>query len=224
MKKIIFYLCFGMLLVFQTACDKNNCAKTCQNGGTCEGVACKCPDGYTGLYCESVVDTCASLNCGLHGTCVTNVPQPYCACDPGYTGPQCTQTWSQAVAGTYTVESFCPAADAYEVQVQQGFHGNDFTIVNFQNKMATYPNGSGGFVQVPVKLVGVFIDPNVFVIEPQTLDFSDPGYVFTISGGGQYQQQNRQLIVSFKQVWREKGTFKRTDSLNCNVTYKWKPG
>ena len=92
----------------QDLCANVNCG----SHGTCNAStgACNCTDGYTGGLCQvapdngsgdgdeggdddpdtptpPVVDLCANVNCGSHGTC--NPTDGSCTCADGYTGALC---------------------------------------------------------------------------------------------------------------------------------------
>ncbi len=59
MYKIFAILLFIFSIITFVGCDpnlKNECKIQCQNGGTCENAACKCPAGYSGADC-STIDT-----------------------------------------------------------------------------------------------------------------------------------------------------------------------
>uniref|UniRef100_A0A8C9UDL7 Slit guidance ligand 3 n=1 Tax=Serinus canaria TaxID=9135 RepID=A0A8C9UDL7_SERCA len=53
---------------------------------------CKCMEGYTGLYCDKKNNSsnpCRTLKCS-HGQCkLSEHGEPYCECDPGYSGELC---------------------------------------------------------------------------------------------------------------------------------------
>lgn len=43
--------------------------------------------GFTGAYCETIVDACFSSPCGANGVCNEAPAGCYtCTCQPGYTG------------------------------------------------------------------------------------------------------------------------------------------
>jgi hypothetical protein len=77
---------FGLLLLLagcSDPCDEVNCL----NGGTCADGTCVCPEGFTGVSCETavVIDPCADVNCLNGGTCNDGT----CACPEGFTGTFC---------------------------------------------------------------------------------------------------------------------------------------
>ena len=57
--------------------------------------SCTCPDGITGVNCESLKNPCVNTNpCVNNSTCIdvstfTNPSSYVCYCEPGYTGPNC---------------------------------------------------------------------------------------------------------------------------------------
>jgi hypothetical protein len=72
-----------ILLLF--SCKKDPCDATfCFNGGICISGTCNCPEGYSGLQCETF-DICTNITCLNGGVCVTGL----CNCPEGYSGLQC---------------------------------------------------------------------------------------------------------------------------------------
>ena len=84
----------------------------CHSVGTCVIIkgddvdvpyaVCKCPDNYTGRFCETVIDYCysnpcrgttsASISSEPHGMCLSHSPtigSYQCHCHPGWTGTHC---------------------------------------------------------------------------------------------------------------------------------------
>lgn len=53
---------------------------------------CKCMEGYTGMYCDKKNNSsnpCRILKCN-HGQCkISEHGEPYCECDPNYSGEHC---------------------------------------------------------------------------------------------------------------------------------------
>uniref|UniRef100_A0A8D0L649 Slit guidance ligand 3 n=1 Tax=Sphenodon punctatus TaxID=8508 RepID=A0A8D0L649_SPHPU len=54
--------------------------------------ACKCLEGYAGMYCDKKNDSsnlCRNMKCN-HGQCkISENGEPYCECDPNYSGERC---------------------------------------------------------------------------------------------------------------------------------------
>ncbi|XP_019615900.1 PREDICTED: neurogenic locus notch homolog protein 1-like [Branchiostoma belcheri] len=66
----------------------------CQNGAVCQrevnSFTCQCTPGYTGTFCETDIDDCASNPC-IHGNCVDHVNHYLCTCESGWAGINCNQ-------------------------------------------------------------------------------------------------------------------------------------
>ncbi|KAM6973322.1 cadherin EGF LAG seven-pass G-type receptor 1-like [Aplochiton taeniatus] len=53
------------------------------------GLRCRCPEGFTGEYCETEVDLCYSSPCQNHGTCHSREGGYTCECAEHFTGERC---------------------------------------------------------------------------------------------------------------------------------------
>ncbi|XP_063984158.1 protein crumbs isoform X2 [Diachasmimorpha longicaudata] len=84
-----------------TLCEDPYCVvKKCQNGGRCDFLyqapQCTCPLGFTGHYCETNIDDCATdsegnVPCQNYGMCIDGINSFTCNCSgTGYTGVDCT--------------------------------------------------------------------------------------------------------------------------------------
>ncbi|XP_034450217.1 protein jagged-1a-like isoform X1 [Hippoglossus hippoglossus] len=80
-------------------CDKdlNTCGtrQPCLNEGTCSNTGpdkyhCSCPDGFSGVNCQSADHACLSNPCVNAGRCVETSQGFECRCSPGWTGPSCS--------------------------------------------------------------------------------------------------------------------------------------
>lgn len=119
--------------------DLNFCTnhKPCQNGGTCFNTGqgsytCKCPPGFTGTDCETVISDCAATPCLNNGVCHDEKHGYRCDCPNGWIGTHCeketiTCAEKPCLHGTCkdTVLGFkceCPAGysgTACEVQINE---------------------------------------------------------------------------------------------------------
>lgn len=65
----------------------------CKNAGRCVNVGnshrCQCQPGYTGSYCDEMVDECQSNPCRNGATCKDYQGTYECICKPGYQGVNC---------------------------------------------------------------------------------------------------------------------------------------
>ncbi|XP_022096135.1 uncharacterized protein LOC110982186 [Acanthaster planci] len=65
----------------------------CMNGGQCSseasGYTCNCPDGFTGINCETAIDACQSAPCMNGGQCSSDASGYTCNCPDGFTGINC---------------------------------------------------------------------------------------------------------------------------------------
>lgn len=107
----------------------NNCAPSnnCQNGATCvttdEGYKCYCKTGYTGRYCDTMVDHCSLNHCN-NGTCLNSLKGYSCACFAGYAGHHCEYRSNWCASFPCTNLATClNKADGYVCKCQSGFVG-----------------------------------------------------------------------------------------------------
>ncbi|XP_074154586.1 delta and Notch-like epidermal growth factor-related receptor [Sminthopsis crassicaudata] len=85
-----------------TFCEEFNAcqAQPCQNNGTCidaiekhdgNNFTCVCLAGYTGEFCQSVVDYCILEPCKNGATCISSLSGFSCQCPEEYSGPSCEE-------------------------------------------------------------------------------------------------------------------------------------
>lgn len=59
----------------------------CHHGGSCKDsidhFVCTCPNGFTGLICETDADECLGVNCSNNGNCIDKVNDYQCDCSTG---------------------------------------------------------------------------------------------------------------------------------------------
>eukprot|EP01047_Picozoa_sp_COSAG01_P004780 COSAG01_NODE_159_length_23702_cov_119.507585_15_plen_1233_part_00 len=96
-----------------TWCEWN--ANPCQHGGKCTSTnhtsyTCACTGtGWTGRLCER--DTCTTVDCGDHGTCVPHTHS--CACDFGWAGVNCDYSWVGASAASQCARPYTNVTDTW---------------------------------------------------------------------------------------------------------------
>ena len=84
----------------------NDCVgSACKNGATCidqiNSYTCNCSFGYTGQYCDSIIDYCKVYDssgnlisdniCSPNGGCNSIIGRYVCNCSAGYTGQLCKE-------------------------------------------------------------------------------------------------------------------------------------
>ncbi|CAC5404861.1 CSMD [Mytilus coruscus] len=61
----------------------------CHKNGTCIGDKCSCPNGYTGVLCQSEILECLTEPCQNNGICNDRIGIFTCTCVKGYSGRLC---------------------------------------------------------------------------------------------------------------------------------------
>ncbi|XP_072033451.1 uncharacterized protein [Amphiura filiformis] len=85
----------GVTMQRPSMCDDYaNCGnEPCQSGGTCvEEIGrytCLCPEGFTGVNCETNIDDCVDHDCQNSIHCLDGIASYECVCNLNYTGPYC---------------------------------------------------------------------------------------------------------------------------------------
>ena len=84
----------------QSTIDYCKLTTPCQNNATCinnnnnpsKNFVCNCQPGYSGQFCEVLINVCSSIPCLNGGTCLfTGVNTYMCQCLPNWTGSNCQQ-------------------------------------------------------------------------------------------------------------------------------------
>lgn len=83
-------------------------ANSCNHGkcvATRTSYVCKCAEGYGGALCDHKNDSACSVFKCHHGQChVSDQGEPYCLCQPGFSGEHCEQGGSTVCMGGGTWE------------------------------------------------------------------------------------------------------------------------
>ncbi|MFK7972881.1 MAG: calcium-binding EGF-like domain-containing protein [Bacteroidia bacterium] len=142
-------IAFVLLVMLLGQACQDECADVqCENAGICIDGRCDCPDGFTGLRCEVVIDPCTRLDCQNSDTClVDNQGIARCICSPGFEGAKCDSLWTQKYLGVYDVVEDCDLNEQFVVEVLPGPRFDEITLVNFHNKA-----GQGGTAKVVVRV------------------------------------------------------------------------
>ncbi|XP_076082118.1 peroxidasin homolog [Mytilus galloprovincialis] len=111
----------------QTSVDTNACSDPrnhCQNGGTCISAStCLCSDDYTGRYCETNINECASNPCRHGGVCHDGVNKFTCTCTVGYNGNTC-ETVDECVSNPCQNKGVCiDRMNGYTCNCPNGYGG-----------------------------------------------------------------------------------------------------
>ncbi|XP_050392556.2 uncharacterized protein LOC126811123 [Patella vulgata] len=76
----------------------------CKNNVTCTVTnnlpMCQCQPGYTGVYCETVIDYCASQPCYHNAPCTSNTNGFTCQCPLGTNGDRCEVNNNDCISST----------------------------------------------------------------------------------------------------------------------------
>ncbi len=135
-------LFFIILLLFAgavcfTSC-KDECEDVnCQNGGTCIEGDCECPEGFTGINCQTELqpDPCENITCENGGTCNDG----NCDCQEGFTGTNCETVVDPCENVTCENGGTCNDGNC---DCQEGFTGaNCETVVEDSCENVTCENG-----------------------------------------------------------------------------------
>ncbi|MCB0516750.1 MAG: hypothetical protein R2798_04670 [Chitinophagales bacterium] len=134
---------------------------------------CICENGYTGADCSQLIDPCANVSCGDHGTCVVDTDgTASCACNTGWTGTDCNTFALSNYVGIYSQVDECNSG-TYEVNGDVIVTNNvvDATKINFSNwggfGITIYANVNGNTFSIPSQTV-TDVDNNQYTVVGNT--------------------------------------------------------
>ncbi|CAG2103754.1 unnamed protein product, partial [Medioppia subpectinata] len=116
-------------------CDHNldvcaSASHLCLNGGQCVNTApdayrCHCPDGFSGLHCQTIVDACALRPCLHSGLChAQNASHFHCSCAPGFSGERCERDVDECASNPCANGGTCHnLRNAFRCQCVSGWRG-----------------------------------------------------------------------------------------------------
>ncbi|CAF0782126.1 unnamed protein product [Brachionus calyciflorus] len=118
----------GVNCQFSQKCDQN----PCQNSALCtklfDGSAkCTCQPGFTGLYCDRIINACDSNPCLNGASCYRyNYTGFFCSCSSGYRGATCNQDVDECQLNVCKNSGICSNTfGSFRCQCQAGFTGAD---------------------------------------------------------------------------------------------------
>jgi len=134
--------------------QEQNCAPNpCLNGGTCEegqsayflyySQRCVCPEGYTGQFCEEIIDNCVDNACLNGASCVNGINSYTCSCTSGWTGNLCQTSVDDCSNSPCLNGATCvDGHETYTCECPPGYNGANCQI-NI-NECANNPCNNGG--------------------------------------------------------------------------------
>ena len=94
--------------------SSNFSRSNCNNQGTCvdspslnSTFTCSCDGGYSGTYCQTDINECASLPCSNGGTCIDQLNGFVCVCVAGFSGVMCQTDVNECASGPCTNGATC---------------------------------------------------------------------------------------------------------------------
>ena len=81
-----------------------------------------CPDGYTGIDCETDINECDSSPC-VHGSCLNSINNYTCECHTGYTGISCETDIDECDSSSCVNGTCSDVVNAYRCICSSGYAG-----------------------------------------------------------------------------------------------------
>lgn len=146
-RNMLLVIILTMQILASNAQTGTLCASSpCMNGGDCiayiNSFQCNCAAGYTGNYCQSIINECTPTACQNGATCIP-LPNGYnCTCAPGWTGLWCQNMVNQCASQPCQMGTCINAVNAYSCACIAGYSGQQCQT-NI-NECASMPCVNGG--------------------------------------------------------------------------------
>ncbi|CAH1257314.1 JAG1 [Branchiostoma lanceolatum] len=104
---------------------------------------CWCDDGWTGVHCETLIDSCESSPCKSGGTCQDEENGYSCICPPKMTGPNCEEVIGSCESSPCMSGGTCQdKEDGYSCACSLYTVGQDCETVFYHDKCYWFSNDS----------------------------------------------------------------------------------
>ena len=126
------------------------CSLDCQNEGRCAEVngvhECACPEGYTGIECETDIDECESSPC-VRGSCDNKIKSYNCQCHPGYNGINCQININECDSSNCVHGTCFDMVNAYRCICSTGYGGTNCEGTTFVCLSQNFPHKRNSYLQ-----------------------------------------------------------------------------
>jgi hypothetical protein len=137
--------------------------------------SCSCRPGYSGLFCQTNIDECASNPCQNGATCFDAINSFSCLCIPGYSGVLCQTNIDECASNPCQNGASClDSVDSFSCSCPRGYSGSLCQLDINESSPALLP-ASCPSLSVCNNTFGSF--HCLSYILPSTLNFTSPNVV-----------------------------------------------